>query len=110
MGINQIDDLEQVTRLLGEDSERLPKIRKKGSALVGDVHPRDPLGIAAAVTLPLVALITLAVRERWRDGRAEVRRYFILRKTGDVRGRLLERRRELAVELEKLRREISGEG
>jgi len=69
-----------------------------------------PAGIAAAVTLPLVALITLAVRERWKDGRAEVRRYFILRKTGDVRGRLLERRRELAVELEKLRREISGEG
>ena len=68
-----------------------------------------PAGIAAAVTLPLVALITLAVRERWKDGRTEVRRYLILRKTGNVRGRLLERRRELAQELEKLRREISGE-
>ena len=50
VGINRIDDLEEVTRLLGEDSERLPKIREKGSALVGDVHPRDPLGVAAAVT------------------------------------------------------------
>ncbi len=69
-----------------------------------------PAGIAAAVTLPLVALITLAVRERWRDAREEVRRYFMLRRTGDVRSRLLERRRELAVRLERLRREISGEG
>ena len=67
-------------------------------------------GIAAAVTLPLFALITLAVRERWKDAREEVRRYFVLRRTGDVRGRLLERRRELAEELERLRREISGEG
>jgi methylenetetrahydrofolate dehydrogenase (NADP+)/methenyltetrahydrofolate cyclohydrolase len=50
VGTNRVDDLEEVTRLLGEDSERLPKIREKGSALVGDVHPRDPLGIAAAVT------------------------------------------------------------
>jgi glycerol-3-phosphate O-acyltransferase/dihydroxyacetone phosphate acyltransferase len=66
-------------------------------------------GVAAAVTLPLVALITLAVRERWKDAREEVRRYFVLRRTGDVRGRLLDRRRELAEELERLRREISGE-
>jgi methylenetetrahydrofolate dehydrogenase (NADP+)/methenyltetrahydrofolate cyclohydrolase len=50
VGINRVDDLEEATRLLGEDSERLPKVREKGSALVGDVHPRDPLGIAAAVT------------------------------------------------------------
>ena len=50
VGTNRVDDLEEATRLLGEDSERLPKIRENGSALVGDVHPRDPLGIAAAVT------------------------------------------------------------
>ena len=68
-----------------------------------------PGGIAAAVTLPLLAVITLAVRERWRDAKRDFRRYFVLRRTGDVRGRLLERRRELAEELERLRREISGE-
>jgi len=50
VGINRVDDLEEATRLLGKDSERLPKVREKGSALVGDVHPRDPLGIAATVT------------------------------------------------------------
>ena len=69
-----------------------------------------PAGIAAAVTLPLIALITLAVRERWRDAKQDVRRYFLLRRTGDVRSRLLEQRRGLAAELETLRREFSREG
>ena len=69
-----------------------------------------PGGIAAAVTLPLLAVITLAVRERWRDAKRDFRRYFVLRRTGDVRGQLLERRRELARELERLRREFSAEG
>ena len=50
VGTNRVDDLEEATRLLGEESERLPKIREKGYALMGDVHPRDPFGIAAAVT------------------------------------------------------------
>jgi 1-acyl-sn-glycerol-3-phosphate acyltransferase len=68
-----------------------------------------PAGIATAVTLPLVAVITLAVRERWRDARRDTRRYLVLRRTGDVRGRLLERRRELAEELERLRREFSAD-
>ena len=50
VGQNRIEGVEEATRLLGEESERLPKIREKGYALVGDVHPRDPIGIAAAVT------------------------------------------------------------
>ncbi len=50
VGTNRVDDLEEATRLLGEESERLPKIREKGYVLMGDVHPRDPFGIAAAVT------------------------------------------------------------
>jgi hypothetical protein len=69
-----------------------------------------PAGIAAIVTLPLVALITLAVRERWRDAKRDARRYLVLRRTGDVRGQLLERRRQLASDLERLRREFSREG
>lgn len=69
-----------------------------------------PAGIAAAVTLPLLAVITLAVRERWRDAKRDARRYLVLRRTGDVRGRLLERRRQLASDLERLRREFSREG
>jgi len=69
-----------------------------------------PAGIAAAVTLPLVALITLAVRERWRDVKRDTRRYLVLRRTGDVRGRLLDRRQQLASDLERLRREYAREG
>jgi 1-acyl-sn-glycerol-3-phosphate acyltransferase len=69
-----------------------------------------PAGIAAAVTLPMVALITLAVRERWRDAKRDTRRYLVLRRTGDVRGQLLDRRRQLASDLERLRREYAREG
>ena len=68
-----------------------------------------PGGIAAAVTLPLLALITLVTRERWRDARADVRRYFVLRRTGDIRSGLLEHRRELALDLERLRRMVAEE-
>ncbi len=64
-----------------------------------------PAGIAAAVSLPLLALLTLAVRERWRDARREVRQYFVLRRSGDVRDELLGRRGELARMLESLRRD-----
>ncbi len=69
-----------------------------------------PAGVAAAVTLPLIALITIAVRERWRDAQREVRRYFLLRRSGDVRSQLMEQRRNLAMQLDDLRRQHSGEG
>ncbi|MGW8281685.1 MAG: 1-acyl-sn-glycerol-3-phosphate acyltransferase, partial [Gemmatimonadota bacterium] len=69
-----------------------------------------PAGLAAALTLPMIALITLAVRERWRDAKRDVRRYFLLKRSGDVRNRLLEQRRDLARQLEELRREHSGTG
>lgn len=50
VGINRVESETEVRRLFGEDSARLESFRKRGSTLVGDVHPRDPLGIAAAVT------------------------------------------------------------
>ena len=61
------------------------------------------------MTLPLLALITLVTRERWRDARADVKRYFVLRRTGDIRSGLLEHRRELALDLERLRRKVAEE-
>lgn len=50
VGTNRLTSREEVVRLFGEDSPRLLKFDEKGSTLVGDVHPRDPLGIARALT------------------------------------------------------------
>jgi methylenetetrahydrofolate dehydrogenase (NADP+)/methenyltetrahydrofolate cyclohydrolase len=50
VGINRIESESQVIELFGEDSPRIGTFAKRGSTLVGDVHPRDPYGIAGAVT------------------------------------------------------------
>lgn len=50
VGINRLTDREKVVELFGEDSPRVARFDKKGAALVGDVHPRDPYGVASAVT------------------------------------------------------------
>ena len=50
VGINRIRDAAQAERILGHDTARLDRFRKTGSALVGDVHPRDVAEVAAAYT------------------------------------------------------------
>ena len=50
VGTNRITSMEQVVDLYGPDSPRVDSINKRGSTVVGDVHPRDPYGIAAAIT------------------------------------------------------------
>lgn len=50
VGINRLTERSDVERLFGADSSRLESFQQKGSTLVGDVHPRDPLGVASAVT------------------------------------------------------------
>jgi len=50
VGTNRVTSLDQVRDLFGEQSPRIESFGKRGSTLVGDVHPRDPHGIAAAVT------------------------------------------------------------
>lgn len=50
VGTNRITSMDKVIELFGEDSPRVESFQKRGSTLVGDVHPRDPFGIAAAVT------------------------------------------------------------
>ncbi|HUG43264.1 MAG TPA: bifunctional methylenetetrahydrofolate dehydrogenase/methenyltetrahydrofolate cyclohydrolase, partial [Acidobacteriota bacterium] len=49
-GINRLTERSDVERLFGADSSRLESFQQKGSTLVGDVHPGDPLGVASAVT------------------------------------------------------------
>ena len=50
VGINRVEGREEIANLYGVDSARLDQFDKKGYTLVGDVHPRDPLGVAAAIT------------------------------------------------------------
>jgi methylenetetrahydrofolate dehydrogenase (NADP+)/methenyltetrahydrofolate cyclohydrolase len=50
VGINRVEDKALLERLFGTGSARAAQADRQGFALVGDVHPLDPLGIAAAVT------------------------------------------------------------
>ncbi len=50
VGINRVEDRGEAVRLFGEGSPKLAGFDKRGSVLVGDVHPRDPIGLASAVT------------------------------------------------------------
>ncbi len=60
--------------------------------------------IASAFCLPILAVATQIVRDRWRQARVQARRYLLLRRKGRVRERLLEQRSRLALSLEELRR------
>lgn len=62
-------------------------------------------GAAALVALPVVAIVTLAVRERWSGARADARRFLLLRGRRGLHRRLQARQRELAARLEALREE-----
>ncbi len=50
VGMNRAETLSQVRHLFGEDPKRLETFRKRGSCLVGDVHPMQALGVAGAIT------------------------------------------------------------
>ncbi len=50
VGQNVIEEEEQVKDLFGEESKRMQTFRKKGTALVGDVHPREAMEVASAFT------------------------------------------------------------
>jgi methylenetetrahydrofolate dehydrogenase (NADP+)/methenyltetrahydrofolate cyclohydrolase len=50
VGMNRVETLDEVVDLFGEGSRRIEVFKKRGSTLVGDVHPLAPLGIASAVT------------------------------------------------------------
>ena len=50
VGMNRAETLSQVRHLFGEDPKRLEDFRKRGSCLVGDVHPLQAMGLAGALT------------------------------------------------------------
>ncbi len=50
VGMNRAETKEQVIHLFGKDAQRLETFRRKGSCLVGDVHPLQAQGVAGAIT------------------------------------------------------------
>ena len=50
VGINSIRDRSQLIELFGETSKRLEEFERKGYTLVGDVHPREVIGLAGHFT------------------------------------------------------------
>ena len=50
VGMNRLQDLDEIAKLFGPDSPKVETARKRGSALVGDVHPVEALGVAGALT------------------------------------------------------------
>jgi len=50
VGQNLVETEEEGVSLFGEDSPRISRIRDKGYTLVGDVHPREVMGLASAFT------------------------------------------------------------
>ncbi len=64
--------------------------------------------IAALIVLPLLGIVTLAIRDRWRDAFSDLRRILILKGRTDLRDRLLQRQRALAERIRRLQRELGG--
>ena len=58
--------------------------------------------MALMVLLPPLGVASLWIRERWRWGYHDVRRFMILRTRGDVLGELLSEQKRLGTELETL--------
>jgi 1-acyl-sn-glycerol-3-phosphate acyltransferase len=66
--------------------------------------PRIAVGVA--VGLPILALITQGVRDRWSDSVTQARRYVLLRRKGSVREKLLRQRHDLGRKLDALRGDV----
>ena len=50
VGTNRAETAEQVKDFFGDDEKRMATFEKRGSTLVGDVHPRDAMEVASAIT------------------------------------------------------------
>ncbi len=50
VGMNRAETAEQVKDFFGDDEKRMATFEKRGSTLVGDVHPRDAMEVASAIT------------------------------------------------------------
>ncbi len=74
VGINRISDRRQAAAIFGEDSEKMAEFDRKGSLLVGDVHPVDVARCAGAyspvpggvgpLTIAMLMVNTIQAAER----------------------------------------------
>jgi len=62
--------------------------------------------LALLLLLPLTGFLTLRIRTRWRTAVADLRRFLVLRGHQDVRTRLLEAQRALALSIRELQNRI----
>jgi hypothetical protein len=65
--------------------------------------------IVTAAGLPVLAIATQIVRDRWRRSMVQARRFLVLRRSGGLRERLLAQRAHLGRTLESLRRSAQPE-
>lgn len=65
-------------------------------------------GIATVITVPLVGLLGLWTRERWRGAWRDVRRFFLLRSRGTLIAMLRRRQQEIAEGLRDMYAEIAA--
>jgi len=63
--------------------------------------------LAVLILLPLLGILTLAIRNRWHDAAADLRRFLVLRGRRDLRQGLLARQAELAERLRDLQHELA---
>ncbi len=50
VGMNRAETAEQVRDFFGDDEKRMATFERRGSTLVGDVHPKDAMEVASAMT------------------------------------------------------------
>jgi glycerol-3-phosphate O-acyltransferase / dihydroxyacetone phosphate acyltransferase len=62
--------------------------------------------LAVLITLPLLGIFTLAIRDRWQTAVADLRRILVLKGREDLREKLLERQSELASHIRELQRDL----
>lgn len=62
--------------------------------------------LQALVLLPLLGILTLRIRDRWRDAVTDLRRFLFLRGRADLRSRLLARQAEIAGRIRALQQEL----
>ena len=68
----------------------------------GDMGRGVLVGLAVLLGMPMIGMVGLVVRERWRGAWRDVRRFFLLRSRGDLVAALRTERHDLAARLQSL--------